>query len=139
MRTTKLPLPRLQLRWEKNPDYQTGKPGSDYEWRCHYELVIPLDKYDVRRDVYKNGRLLKRKLPHLVVPIKPPQLRGSDQEPCRALDGTRHCDTPFRDGVHAKKWDAKVLGNQPIYVIAPDGMVFDLRLKNSAATSTNQL
>lgn len=135
MRTKKLPLPRLQLRWEENPDHRTGRPGSDYRWLCHYELILPLDKYDVRREVYKNGRELKRKLPHLTVPIKQPSLRGSSLEPCRAQDGTRYCDAPFRDGAHAL-WDAKVLGNPPIYVIAPDGMAFRHEPDAPSATPT---
>lgn len=101
----KLPTPRMQLRWKESKD--TG-----YQWECHYELVILLDEYDVRREVYKNGRELKRKLPReLVIPMKTPSLRNSSNPhpPCTAMDGTRYADTPFRDGAHAK-WDAIQLG-----------------------------
>ena len=118
--TNKLPTPRLQLRWEKSEH-----PG--YRWQCHYELVILLDAYDVRREIYKNGRELKKKLPReLAIPMKPPSLRGSSSHypPCTSCDGKqRYADTPFRDGAHAQ-WDAIQLGAPPIFVIAPDGVAF---------------
>lgn len=132
-RGKKLPTPRLQLRWEANPAYRTGEPGSQYRWACNYELVLPLDKYDVRAEVWKNGRELKRKLKELVVPIKPPSLRGSELEPCTGMDGSRFYDDPFRDGAHAY-WDSKHLGNPPIYVIAPDGMAFKRERKDNDAS-----
>lgn len=70
---SKLPTPRMQLRWKESKD--TG-----YQWECHYELVILLDEYDVRREVYKNGRELKRKLPReLAIPMKTPSLRNSSK------------------------------------------------------------
>jgi hypothetical protein len=120
MATKKLPAPRLQLRWEPFPDPQ----GRGYNWQCHYELVLPLGKYDIRADVYKGDRLLKKKLRELVIPMKEPSVRGSNGVPCQGQNGERYCDTPFRDGAHAL-WDAKVLGNPPIFVIAPDGMTFE--------------
>lgn len=117
---SKLPTPRMQLRWEASTE-----PG--HQWQCHYELVILLDKWDVRREVYKRGRELKRKLPReLVIPMKTPSFRNSSSRypPCTSGDGKqRYADTPFRDGAHAK-WDAIQLGDPPIFVIAPDGMAF---------------
>lgn len=112
----KLPAPRIQLRWQPST-------GTGYQWECHYELVIALRKTDVRAEQYgpRGGRLPNLK--ELVVPIKPPSLRGSSQTPCTWSDGTRSYDAPYRDGAHAM-WDAEQLGNPPIYVIAPDGMVF---------------
>ena len=119
----KLPTPRLQLRWEQN----TGKNRLEYEWLCHYELVILLDEYDVRREIYKNGSQLRNKLPReCTIPMKEPSLRGSSSKfpPCTSSDGKqRYSDTPFRDGAHAQ-WDAIQLGNPPIFVIAPDGTAF---------------
>ncbi|NBW08283.1 MAG: hypothetical protein EBR82_09670 [Caulobacteraceae bacterium] len=133
-RAKKLPAPRLQLRWEANPDYLSAKPGGRYRWLCHYELVIPLDKHDIRADVYRGERLLKRKALELVVAIKPPSCRGSDREPCTGTDGSRFYDDPFRDGAHAH-WDSKHLGDPPIYVIAPDGMAFKRDRKESSNAS----
>jgi hypothetical protein len=85
--------------------------------------VLPLDKYDIRgkRQGPRGGRLPNLK--ELVIRIKPPTVRASTSTPCTAQDGSRYCDTPFRDRAHAI-WDAKVLGNPPIYVIAPDGTPF---------------
>lgn len=116
----KLPAPRLQLRWAPS----TLKRG--YQWECHYELVLKLDKWDIRAEVYKGDRLLKKRLAELVVPMKEPSVRGSSSEypPCTSGDGKlRYCDTPYRDGAHAK-WDSLQVGNLPIYCIAPDGAAF---------------
>lgn len=113
----KLPTPRLQLRWARS-EY------NEHWWECHYELVILLDEHDIRREVYRNGRLLAKKLPReYVVPIGGPTIRqGSGVPPCSVGDN-RYCDAPYRDGAHAQ-WDSKQLGDPPIYVIAPDGMAF---------------
>lgn len=120
MDAKKLPAPRIQLRWAKND----GPKKHEYRWLCHYELVLPLDKYDIRADIYGKGDIpLKKKRKELVVAMKEPSLRGSSNTPCTAMDGTRYFDAPFRDGAHAH-WDAKLIGNPPIYVIAPDGMAF---------------
>ena len=114
----KLPAPRLQLRWVPHTD------SPHWQWECHYELVLKLDKYDIRAEVYKGDRMLKRRLRELVVPMKPPSVRGSDATPCGpSADGSRYCDTPYRDGAHAK-WDSRQVGNLPIYCIAPDGAAF---------------
>ncbi|MBH2008343.1 MAG: hypothetical protein I8H71_01450 [Xanthomonadaceae bacterium] len=114
----KLPAPRLQLRWEPFSEERSG-----YNWQCHYELVIPLDKFDIRAEQEgpRGGR--RAALKELVVPIKPPSMRSTNGVPCTAPDGTRYYDAPYRDGAHAQ-WDAAVLGNPPIYVIAPDGRAF---------------
>jgi len=110
-----LPTPRLQLRWEPCQ-------LRDYNWQCHYELVIELKETDIRREIYKNGRQLKKKLPRqFAIKMKEPQLRESTAIPCSFNDG-RFADTPFRDGAHAK-CDAEQL-KLPVYVIAPDGMTF---------------
>ena len=111
-----LPAPRMQLRWE--PCSIDG-----YNWQCHYELVINLGEFDIRRDVYKNGRQLKKKLPRqLAIKMKEPQLRQTSGIPCTSINGERYADAPFRDGAHAK-WDAEQL-NVPVFVIAPDGKAF---------------
>ena len=118
----KLPAPRLQLRWEP-------LQRARYQWQCNYELVILLDEWDVRREIYKNGQQLKKKLPReCAIPMKGPSLRctGSNFPPCTSHDGKlRYADEPFRDGAHAR-WDAIQLGDLPIYVVAPDGMTFQV-------------
>lgn len=114
-----LPAPRLQLRWavaEQN--------AHRYQWACHYELVLPLGEYDIRREVYNEDGEITANVLELVVAMKPPTLRGSSGYPCEEKDGSRYFDPPFRDGAYAQ-WDAKVLGGLPIYVIAPDGEVFE--------------
>lgn len=114
-----LPAPRIQLRWAEAEQNNRG-----YEWACHYELVLPLSKYDIRREVYDEDGELTGEVSELVAALKPPTLRGSSSTPCQARDGTRYYDAPFRDGAHAG-WDAKVLGGLPVYVIAPDGEAFE--------------
>lgn len=113
-----MPAPRIQLRWER----LTGRP--DWNWQCHYELVIRLDEHDVRRD-YTDERGRDRKRTELVAALKPPSVRQTDGVPCTARTGERHRDMPFRDGMHAI-WDAKQLGGLPIFCIAPDGLVFKM-------------
>jgi hypothetical protein len=91
-----------------------------------------LGEYDIRRESYDEDGNELEKVSELVVPIKPPSLRGSDATPCTAQDGSRYYDTPYRDGAHAL-WDAKVLGNPPIFVIAPDGTAFARPSEDDAA------
>lgn len=112
-----LPAPRLQLRWA--PSVQR----SGYQWECHYELVLPLGEFDIRREQYGEDGEELPKISELIVPMNPPSLRGGELTPCTAGNGERYYDTPFRDGAHAQ-WDAKLIGNPPIFVIAPDGMAF---------------
>ena len=112
-----LPAPRLQLRWVPSD----LKPG--YQWECHYELVIPLGEHDIRAEQESPDGKRLAPLKELVVPMKPPSLRGSERVPCSNGEGTRYYDDPWRDGVHAL-WDSKLLGDPPIFVIAPDGTAF---------------
>ena len=105
--------PHLRLRWEKSD-------RTDCDWLCHYELVIPLDKHDIRREVYdENGEMVAERFCN-VVSMGPPCKRTAKQDPC---SDPSIWDAPFRDGVHAK-WDSAKLGGLPIYVIAPDGRAF---------------
>lgn len=132
---TKLPVPRLQLRWEPSTH-------PEWRWQCHYELVILLGQYDIRREAYKDGIQLKRKLPReLAIPMKPPSCRSSGNKfpPCTSSDGKqRYADTPFRDGAHAS-WDALQLGNPPIFVIAPDGMAFPVEREDSDSPAARKV
>lgn len=92
-----LPAPRLQLRWECHGDI------------CHYELILPLQEYDVRRDEadVKRSRLM-------AVPLGLTR-RSPSGPPTTELGGL---DRPIRDGKHIE-WDAKALG-LPAYVIWGD-------------------
>jgi hypothetical protein len=116
---TELATPRIQLRW------MPSTLRREYKWECHYEIVILLGEFDIRREVYdEDGEMKKKKLPReLVIQIKGPSLRGGQTTPCGEVGGERYADTPFRDGAHAM-WDALQLGEPPIFVIAPDGMAF---------------
>jgi hypothetical protein len=104
--------PHLRLRWEKSD-------RADCDWLCHYELVIPFDEHDIRREVYdKNGEFVAEKFCN-VISMGSTTRRKSSEPPCNG----NIFDAPFRDYAHAK-WDAMKLGNLPIYVIAPDGRAF---------------
>lgn len=106
---------RIQLRWEVLP--------YDYGWKCHYELILPLGEFDVRRED-RRGRKIRD---HLVIKLcKSTTTRQGGRTPCDASGwmgpGARYFDPPYRDGAHAA-WDAALLGNIPIVCIAPDGTV----------------
>lgn len=123
-----LPAPRLQLRWERNTGAPRGRfmMATDVEWLCHYELVLPLGEFDIRREVYDEDGDQIGEVDVLVVPLKGPTIRtsGANVVPCwDHREGRAYCDGPFRDSAHAK-WDAALLGNLPVFVIAPDGMAF---------------
>ena len=116
--TDGLGAPRLQLRWA------AAEPNDRHmQWACHYELVLPLAEHDIRREVYGDDGEMTGKVDTLIVALKPPSLRGSSSTPCEDQNGERYCDPPFRDGSHSK-WDAALLGDLPVYVIAPDGESF---------------
>lgn len=102
----------LQLRWTVN-DGSTGWRSDG--WLCHYELVIPLDENDIRRED-EDGNDVQ---PEIIVALKPPTWRGGSIEPC----SNDEYDAPFRDGAHAL-WDSAKLGDIPIIVIGLDGKRF---------------
>lgn len=94
----KLPLPRLQITWER-----VGK-SCDYE--VSYDLFIPLDEYDIRNE---------KKLGYLKLPMSGGTKVNSSRGPI-LQDGV--LDTPFRDGAHAG-WDSVALG-VPAFVVYGD-------------------
>ncbi|WP_387425187.1 hypothetical protein [Sphingomonas melonis] len=78
-------------------------------WDCFYELILPVNKYDVRNEHYDVG--------FIILPIGCTRRGGSaDRQPC----SDDRLDTPYRDGSHAF-WDSKSLSWLPIFVVAPDG------------------
>jgi hypothetical protein len=94
-----LPLPRLQLTWEK-----IEPPEDGYNWLCKYEILIPLPKHDIRNE---------RKWGFYAASIGGTR-RGGERPP----DSYGKLDTPFRDGAHVR-WDALHLG-MPAYVVYED-------------------
>lgn len=105
-----LPLPRLQLRWErgnKDPsDPEAGKEPDRNVFVCFYELVMPLRELDIRRE-NEEGKDVKSVL-RLPISVSA-SCGGRDTRINR--DG--NVDTPYRDGSHAR-WDSLVL-RLPIY------------------------
>lgn len=110
----------LQLRWEDGREVEEANrftvPG-DQTWLCHYELVLPLSRWDIRRETGKDGF---PETDQLVIAIKPPTVRSSQGKPCQRPNGEEYADTPFRDGAHAR-WDRELLGNLDVYVVTPTG------------------
>jgi hypothetical protein len=89
----KLPTPRLQFRWER-----IAKPIDGFNWVCYYELVMKLDRLDIR-----NPREYKRDS-EVAFSLGTTRV-GSTSGP---LHDNGSVDTPFRDGAHMQ-WDAKQL------------------------------
>lgn len=109
----------LQLRWEEGTTQQGERfswPG-DQTWLCHYELVLPLSRWDIRRETGEDGF---PETDELVIAIKPPTVRTTTTRPCSLPGGEDYADTPFRDGAHAR-WDRELLGNIDVYVVTPAG------------------
>ena len=101
-----LPAPRLQLRWVAiRPDWKTKC--------CYYELVLPLQQYDIRRpdEVEFTDDPVE-----MVVELGSTNVDGGGMPMYKG-----EVATPFRDGAHAH-WDSAKLGNLPIYAIC--GCVF---------------
>lgn len=106
---------RLQFRWEA-----TDKPADEFgarDWICKYELSIPLDPHDIRREDEDHNKVRDAQVIELGS-----TKRGSVQQPCINEFGAHYFDAPYRDGAHAT-WDAPKLGNIPIVCIALDGTV----------------
>ncbi|MEN7531927.1 hypothetical protein [Cupriavidus sp. DL-D2] len=101
-----LPAPRLELRWVK-----TGKTWQSRE--CAYCLVLPLDEFDVRRE----DENCNKTRGELTVEICRTRVQGGREQ--GPIWDDKYIDTPYRDGVHAI-WDAKHLGNLPIYAVCGD-------------------
>lgn len=91
-----LPLPRLQLTWEKLPEPD--------KWVCKYEMLMPLPKGDIRNE---------RKWGFLAASLGGTKV-GSSQGPVKL----GKLDTPFRDGAHIL-WDAIHLA-MPAFVVYGD-------------------
>lgn len=108
---------RLQLRWEA----LDGKPDEfGYrDWKCSYELYLPLDEYDIRREDENYNKVREAQILEIST-----TKRGSRKTPCINDDGGYYFDPPYRDASHAL-WDSKKLGDLPIVCIAIDGTVID--------------
>jgi hypothetical protein len=101
-----LPLPRLQLSWERLEGLEHG-----FSYVCFYELAIPLQEADIRNEA-KDGKI------------------GGGVGFMRAYIGATMGDlplgTPFRAGAHIK-WDSESLGGLPMFLIAEDGSVEEIK------------
>lgn len=108
---TTAPLPRLELRWRKDPkddnERQRLEDSSMNEtWFCDYGLVVPLQENDVRATPG-----IDEKRDSIFYTFSTTMVSGGDPWPGQL---------PYRDGAHAK-WDAAALNNLPIWVLTPDG------------------
>lgn len=106
----------LQFRWEPVGEIKDWGMNT---WCCHYELSLPLWKYDVRRENDSGKRVRSR---HVVEIGNTTRTSNWNSVPCLERDGSYYFDAPFRDRAHAR-WDAEVIGNLPIVCIAVDGTV----------------
>lgn len=106
----------LQFRWEATAE-PAAEPGFNY-WTCKYELSLPLDEHDVRREDHEGNKVRDAK----VIELGSSRRRAS-REPCINDAGVHYFDPPYYgDSTHAR-WDAPKLGNLRIVCIAPDGTV----------------
>ncbi|RYF13342.1 MAG: hypothetical protein EOO77_15675 [Oxalobacteraceae bacterium] len=96
-----LPAPRLELRWRRPTPDEIATYASD--WMCDYNLVLPLGELDVRS--YTMGSPGE-----LTVLINTTASQCADEP----------TEPPFRDSSHAQ-WDAKHVGNPPVYIVWLDG------------------
>lgn len=107
----------LRLRWVDDNE----------SWLCFYELVLTLDEFDIRREIYKNGKQIGKR-EELVVALSDGPTRRfkiGDSAPCLRSDESGYFyDVPYRDGAHAR-WDSARLGNIPIKAMAIDGTLID--------------
>lgn len=96
-----LPAPRLQLTWDA-----MERDADGYNTICHYHLVLPVGKYDIRNphEYQRDGFLL--------LDLGGTHSTGSISSRVYP-DGK--IDTPFRDGSHIA-WDSHRL-NLPAYVV----------------------
>ncbi len=98
-------MARLQLRWTPDGDTKDS-------WMCFYELLLPLDKHDIRRE----GADGEKVRDCMVWEICKTRV-GRTTVPC-----AKGFEAPFRDGAHAH-WDSQKLRGIPIVCITPDGRV----------------
>lgn len=97
-----LPAPRFEFNWRKI---------DDYNFECDYSLVIPLGKYDVRRE--KNDEMYYEEDERKVTINTTTINTGAEDYPYFGGD----LDTPFRDGAHVQ-WDKKNMNvDYPIYIV----------------------
>jgi len=121
-----MPLsPRLQLRWEASDE--PSRFGDEHPetkvWICHYELVIPLEPLDIRRERYDDAGNALPDVEEKIVSLNVTK-RQAVGEPCRNARGGLVPDTPFRDHSHSL-WDAAKLGGLPIYAVTIDGLYLE--------------
>jgi hypothetical protein len=98
------PTPRLELRWRYAEDEETENSfSSDMKYACDYGLVMPVQRNDIRSNVYDEEADVEMAGVRSEIFHKfGTTLRGG------AVPGD--LEVPFRDGVHAQI-DARILGD----------------------------
>ena len=104
----------LELRWVR-------QFNSEYPWRCEYNLVLALDKYDIRREIYGDSGI-EGTTNQIVFSLGGCQRTG-DWSPLHN-NGQPGVYLPFRDLSHIT-WDSAKLNNLPMYVTC-DGFACEL-------------
>lgn len=116
LKTSKLPMPRLELRWdaEDAPPPEGHPVGAR---ACRYLLVMPLGKWDIRRED-EDGEQVRDSVET--------ELRCTVRSFCGGLQlvwpESNSIDTPYRDGAHAR-FDSHVL-KIPAYATAGEYAMF---------------
>jgi hypothetical protein len=116
LKASELPMPRLELRW----DPEGAEPPEGYSAGakcCRYLLVVPLTKWDIRREDAEGEQVRDRKETELGCTVR----RFSGKSPVVWLDH-KSIETPYRDHAHAT-WDSHIL-NIPAYVTAGEHAMF---------------
>lgn len=99
-----LPTPRFEFNWRKI---------DDYNFECDYCLVIPLDKYDIRREREDEDETYYEDDEMKLIISTTKVNTGAEDFPYRGDD----LDTPFRDSAHVQ-WDKKNMNvDYPIYIV----------------------
>jgi hypothetical protein len=104
------PCPRIDLKWRYVTDEELeAGHGIDAKWACDFGLTMPVQRNDIRSNVYDEENDVemigcKSEIFHKFGTT----FRGGGLTP-------KGHDVPFRDGVHAK-YDADVLGGLEVWI-----------------------
>jgi hypothetical protein len=105
IRASKIRGTRLELKWRPPTD-------EDGDLVCEYNLVLALAKHDIRREAWKNGRLLAKRQTEKVIALGKTIQSGVNS----AFYGDGSIREPIRDSAHAV-WDSKKLGGIPVFLV----------------------
>lgn len=111
MAKTKLPFPRLELRWRKPTKQEVADSDIDPNWACDYVLVLHKRNVGDARSNGPKGAYAARDVEYVLNT----SLRGGGGPDATPMNGDK-VDTPFRDGCHIQ-WDSVALGNLPAFAV----------------------